>query len=108
MRRRSIPLAVFVLAGLAVALVAAVVVSSFASSSPDGLERVAIDEEFADSADEHALAGGPLADYSTRGVDDEGMSTAVAGLIGVAITFVVTGGAVYALRRTRRDQLAAS
>jgi hypothetical protein len=107
MRRRSIPLAAFVLAGLSVALLAAVVVSSFASSSPDGLERVAIDEDFADSADEHALAGGPLADYSTRGVDDR-MSTAVAGLIGVAITFVVTGGAVYALRRSRRDRLAAS
>ena len=61
----------FVLGGLLVALLVAGFVSSFASSEPDGLERVAIDEGFAETADDHAFAGGPMADYSTRGVDDE-------------------------------------
>ena len=50
--------------GLAVAFALAFFVSPYASSEPDGLERVAIDNGFADQAQEHALADGPLADYA--------------------------------------------
>ena len=67
MTRRSIGL--FVLGGLAVALLLAFVVSPWASSEPDGLERVAIDQGFADNATDHATAGSPLADYAVSGVD---------------------------------------
>lgn len=99
MSRRGV--GAFVVAGLLVALLAAGVVSSIASSSPDGLERVAIDQQFADTARDHRFANGPLADYSTRGVDDERLSTAVAGVVGVVVTFAVGGGVVLALRRLR-------
>jgi hypothetical protein len=92
----------FVVAGVVVTLLLAGVISSFASSEPDGLERVAIDEGFADTADEHAFAKGPMADYSTRGVGDERLSTGVAGVVGVGVTFVIAAGCVALIRRARR------
>jgi hypothetical protein len=96
-------LGIFVVCGVLVALLLAGIVSSFASSEPDGLERVAIDEGFADTAEDHAFADGPMADYTVRGVDHERLSTGVAGIIGVAITFAITAGAVVVIRRTRRN-----
>jgi hypothetical protein len=92
----------FVTCGVLVALLLAGVVSSVASSDPDGLERVAIDERFADTADDHALADGPMADYTTHGVDDERLSTGVAGAAGVALSFAITAGSVVVIRRVRR------
>ena len=94
-------LRVFVLAGLVVAALIAFVVAPEASSEPDGLERVAIDEGFADAADDHALAGGPTADYAVDGVADERLSTGLAGVLGVAVTFAATGGLFVLVRRRR-------
>lgn len=73
--------------GLIVALGLAFFVSPFASSSPDGLNKVAIDQGFADQEQEHALADSPLAGYGVKGVEDERLSTGLSGIIGVAITF---------------------
>ena len=88
----------FLGAGLAVALIVAGVLSGFAASDPDGLERVAIEEGFDETADEHPLADSPLADYAVEGVEDERLSTGLAGVIGVAITVVVAGGLFYGIR----------
>jgi hypothetical protein len=88
-------LLVFVLAGLVVAVILAFGVSRLASSQPDGLERVAADKGIDSGEKSHALADGPFADYTTRGVDDEGLATGLAGLFGVGATFVVAGGAVW-------------
>ena len=77
----------FVVIGLVVAAVLAGIVSGFASSSPDGLERVAEDQGFIDQAEDHDLAGSPVADYGVRGVDDARLSTGLAGLLGVTVTF---------------------
>lgn len=87
--------------GLLVAAALALFVSPFASSSPDGLERVASDKGFAGSARDHALKDGPIADYSVRGVDDARLSTGVAGLIGVMLTFGI-GTLLFALMRNLR------
>ncbi len=89
----------FVGVGLAVALVLALVVAPLASSDPDGLERVAIDQGFADDAVDGAAADSPLADY---GEDTVGVS--MAGAIGIAVTFAVGVGALgmWALMRRRR------
>ncbi len=69
-RPRGRTIGLFVGLGLAVALVLAFFVSPFASSKPDGLEKVAIDQGFDDTAKDHALADAPLADYGVEGVDD--------------------------------------
>ena len=95
-------LAAFVGLALAVAAALAFFVGPYASSEPDGLERVAIDRGFADRAQEHALADGPLADYSVSGVDGAGLSTGLAGLIGVALCFVIGVTAVWIMRRAHR------
>lgn len=102
-RRRN---TVFVIAGLFTAFVLAGFVSGYASSKPDGLEKVAADEGFADQADDHAFADWPLAGYAVSGIDDERLAGGVAGVIGVTITFVVGGvllGAVLRLR-SRSDR----
>jgi cobalt/nickel transport protein len=89
-----------VLAGLLlVALVLAGVVSFYASGSPDGLERVAEDTGFIDTASEHAAADGPLADYRTTGIDDSRLSGGVAGVTGSLVVLVLAGGLVIAVRR---------
>ena len=94
----------FVIGGLIVVLGLAFFASPYASSSPDGLEKVSIDEGFDATAEEHALAESPLADYGVEGVDDEGLSTGLAGVIGVAITFgvgMILFGALRAVRSRR-------
>lgn len=95
-------LLMFVSGGLLVAATLALVVGPYASSSPDGLERVAIDREFIDTATEHAAAGGPLADYGVAGVEDPRWSTGAAGLIGVVVCFALALLAMLALRRGSR------
>jgi cobalt/nickel transport system permease protein len=97
-QRTRVGLRGFAIGGLLVALVFATVVSQFAAPDPDGLERVAENEGFADSAEEHALAGSPFADYATQGLGNETLSLAVAGTVGVIITLLVIMGIVYAVR----------
>ena len=72
-----------------IAAVTSVVLSSFAASSPDGLEATAEQLGFLDVASEHALAGLPLADYGAA----SGSPVGLAGLVGI----VVVAGLVTAL-----------
>ena len=86
----------FVLAGLAFAVLLVVAVAPFASSAPDGLERIAIDQGFADTASSSSTADSPLAGYG-----DGALSTAVAGVVGIAATFAFGLGGLLVLRRLR-------
>jgi cobalt/nickel transport system permease protein/cobalt/nickel transport protein len=96
--RRSVASLVFVGAGLAVALLLAFFVSPFASSQPDGLEKVATEHGFIDTAGQSAVAESPLADYATDGIDSERLSVGIAGAIGVVVTFAV-GGLLFLLMK---------
>jgi len=89
----------FVLGGLLVAVVLAGIVSFYASSDPDGLSKVSEDEGFAQSEKDHRLGDSPLADYSTKDVDNDRLSGGMAGVIGVGVTFVVAGGLTLLVRR---------
>ena len=93
-----------VVTGLVVSLVLAGGVSYYASSHPDGLEKVAGDIGFLDSAKESAVEDGPLAGYGVAGVENERISGGLAGVIGVASTAAVSFGLFYALRRFKKDQ----
>ena len=93
----------FLLGGLLVALLVAGVVSYYASSHPDGLEHVADQTGFLDSADDHAADDGPMADYSVDGVDNPRLAGGLAGVIGVLVTLVLAGGLGHAVRRRRPD-----
>jgi hypothetical protein len=101
MRTSRSTVGMFVIGGLLVALGLAVFASPYASSSPDGLERVAIDRGFAEAASDHALADSPLADYGVRGIDDPRLSTGLSGLVGVLITFGIALVLFGLLRRSR-------
>jgi cobalt/nickel transport protein len=89
----------FLLAGLLVSLLLAGIVSGFASSDPDGLEKVAEDKGFLDTARDSALVDSPVADYAVEGVDNERLSTGLAGIIGVTITFAFGVGLFVLVRR---------
>lgn len=100
--RAPMPARSFAIAGLLVTLIVAVVVSQFAVDNPDGLERVAVDTGFIDSAEDHAFGELIFADYATAGVGNETLSLAIAGTAGVLITLAVGFGIFYAVR-DRRD-----
>jgi hypothetical protein len=87
------------LVGLLVALVLAAVVSFYASSSPDGLEKVATDQGISQNAKDHQLSDSPFAEYGTKGVDNPRLSNGLAGVAGVAITLALGTGLAFAVRR---------
>lgn len=87
------------LAGVLVALLLAAVVSFYASSSPDGLEKVATDKGIAQTEKTHHLADSPFAGYGTKGVSNARLSTGLAGVAGVAVTLALGTGLALAVRR---------
>ena len=95
----------FYIIGFIVSLFLAGVVSFYASSSPDGLEKVAEDIGFIDTAKDHTNADGALADYGVKGIDNERASVGVAGVIGVIGTAVVAGiGFKLIARKPKKDR----
>jgi hypothetical protein len=92
----------FLALGLGIALGLALLASPHASDAPDGLEKVAIEEGFAAQEQAHPLEDLPTAGYAVEGVDDAGLSTALAGGLGVLVTFAVAGGLLLVVRRTGR------
>jgi cobalt/nickel transport protein len=95
------------IAGLAVALLVAGVLSWYASASPDGLEWAAEQAGFLDTAEDSAAAGSPLADYGVAGVGSERLSGGLAGVVGVLVTLLLAGGLTMLLRRRGRDAVSA-
>lgn len=102
----------FILGGLLVALFLAGVVSNFASGSPDGLDaasrkgctfnendEITGGDCMARNAKDHELADSPLADYGLSGIGNSFVSTAIAGVTGVLVTFAVAGGIFWLVRR---------
>ncbi|WP_182874113.1 energy-coupling factor ABC transporter permease [Microbispora sp. H10670] len=88
--------------GAIVAVLLAGVVSFYASSAPDGLEKVASDKGLSAQEKPHAAGDAPLAGYSVRGLSDQRLSGGLAGVAGVALTVAAGGGVFYAVRRRRR------
>jgi cobalt/nickel transport protein len=87
----------FVFTGLGIALLVAVFLSPFASSNPDGLDRVAQDHGFDKNATEnpvsHSLPFHSVFDeYALRNVP-ETIATPLAGLAGTLVTFGLAWGA---------------
>ena len=89
----------FLISGFIASLFLAGVVSFYASSHPDGLEKVAEDIGFLDDAKEHSNSDGLLADYGFKGIENDRLSTGAAGVIGVLATAGVSTGLFLVLRR---------
>lgn len=115
MEARKKSIIVFTLAGLAVAVALALIVSPWASSSPDGLEKVAEDKGFIEAAEETEPAWGssPIPDYAVPGLTEEAvneetgeveeeptkLATALAGLIGTVGIFLIAWGLALVLKK---------
>jgi hypothetical protein len=93
-----------IIVGFAVSLALAGGVSYYASSHPDGLEKVAGDVGFLDSAEDSAAKDSPLAEYGVAGVDNERLSGGLAGVIGVASTAAVSFAIFYGMRRFNKSK----
>lgn len=87
-----------------VTLLLAGVLSFYASSSPDGLEKVAERIGFIDTAKEHANSDSPLADYGVKGVNNDRVSVGLSGVIGVLITGGVTYLIFFSISRKNRSK----
>lgn len=85
--------------GVLVSLLFAGIGSFYSSALPDGLEFVAGQTGFADSANEHATADSPFAGYATKGVENARMSGGLAGVVGSVLVLLIAGGLFMALRR---------
>jgi hypothetical protein len=79
-------------------------VSPLASSSPDGLEKVAEDKGFIGAAGEAPFE--IIADYVFPGIGNEAVATIIAGWMGTLLLFGITYGIAW-LVRTRREKAAA-
>ena len=86
------------------ALLLAGFASYYASSAPDGLEKVAADQGLDAGAKDSATAGSPLADYSVSGVSDQRISGGLAGVIGVGVTLALAGGLFLLVRKREPAQ----
>lgn len=86
----------FTILALALAIGLATAASPFASSAPDGLNRVAADAGF----DGRAQAGdGPVSGYTVPGVADARVAKGLAGFAGTLIVFAIGIGVARAVRR---------
>jgi cobalt/nickel transport protein len=103
MKARKKGIYVFIFAGLALAVALALIVSPWASSSPDGLEKVAEDKGFIGKAEETdpAWNSSPVPDYAMPGLDEShpALATALAGLAGTVAIFLIAWGLALVLKK---------
>ncbi len=76
-------------------------ISPFASSWPDGLEKIAGDLGFEHNAAKAPIFPAPIADYALPGIESESGKTIGAGLIGVAATLALFSLIGFSLNRLR-------
>lgn len=92
---------ILIAAGIGLALVITLF-SPFASSNPDGLEKVAGDKEFLDNAN------GPsyeiIPGYTFPGVENERLATILSGIVGVLLVAAIGLGVGYGLRALARSR----
>lgn len=99
---RRIPLIVFIGLALAVAVGLGTAVSPWASPHPDGLERVAEDQGFAEAGTLAAVQeDSPVPDYAFPGIEDPRVATGVAGFVGTLGIFLCMYALGWLLRRLR-------
>lgn len=75
-----------ILIGLGLALFVGAILSPFASSWPDGLEKVAEEHGFIDKASEKPIAPALMPDYEMPGIEGS-WSTSAAGCLGTLIVY---------------------
>ena len=83
-------------------VLAITLIAPFASSSPDGLERVAEDQGFMHTAKDAPYS--VIADYVFPGVENEAIATILAGVIGVTLIYLLLAGGTYLAYRAASNR----
>jgi cobalt/nickel transport protein len=96
--------AFLILGGLLLCSALALLVSPWASSSPDGLEKIAQDQQFSDQAQGKPWFESPLPDYLFPGMANQRLSTGLAGLVGLMGAFCSAYGLALLLRKKGRKK----
>jgi cobalt/nickel transport protein len=78
-----------VIIGLTISAALILLIAPFASSWPDGLERVAINLGFIEKGEGLPVLRSPMPDYMLNFIENERLSTILAGLIGVIVMFLI-------------------
>lgn len=89
--------------GLVLALFLAGALSLFASSRPDGLEKVAETKGFLKKGEGRTVLASPVPDYAWPGMENEGLATAAAGIAGTLIVFGAGYGLAVLIRRRQHS-----
>jgi hypothetical protein len=98
--RAKVSTRLFVALALAIAVGLATAVSPYASSSPDGLEKVAQKTAFVDKGELHDVQQrSPMPEYAFPGIDDPRLATGLAGFVGTLAVFAIGSGIAIVLRR---------
>ena len=82
------------------------VLSPFASSAPDGLERVAENKGFLEMAGDSPFQ--IIADYIFPGVQNEALATILAGIIGTLLLFGIAYGVAWLIVSTNKRKMVQS
>ena len=99
MKKSRKSLYILIAAGLALAVALALFVAPWASSEPDGLEKVAEDKGFIEAAEETepAWESSPNPDYAMPGLEEN--RPALAGLAGTMGIFLIAWGLALLLKK---------
>lgn len=89
-----------IIIGLVLSLLVGVILSPFASSWPDGLERVAENYGFIQQAHETSLTPAIIPDYEMPGLHG-GWSTAAAGFLGTSVMYFAGFGMAKVLSKKK-------
>ena len=90
-----------IIIGLIIALIIAFFLSPLASSLPDGLEKVAHDHGFIVKSEQDTILKSPIPNYAFPGIKNEKMATAISGLLGTVVIFVIGCGLALLLKQRR-------
>ena len=91
----------FILIGLGISFLLALFLSPYASTSPDGLEKVAEMKGFSEKGENWKFwKYAPLRDYAIPWIKNEKVSTALSGLIGILAIFFIALGIGRLIKKT--------
>lgn len=83
----------FILISLMISIILVLFISPFASTCPDGLEKVTEEKNIA--IKETGIINSIMPDYTISYIKHEGLSTSIAGLLGTIITFAAGTGITF-------------
>ena len=91
-----------VIFGLMAALFLAFLLSLFASSWPDGLEKVAQDKGFSNKSEVEGILKSPVPDYIFPGIRNRRLAISVSGVLGTFLVFGLGYAAGVMLKKRKK------